>query len=247
MDLPRCFRLSLPVVAALAFGGCFAEVDSTDVTTDSLFANAKFTSSDGVATDVRVALTVGGASGTAVVLRNGDRLAASARGRTLPLAQRDDGLGNITYGATFPDGGENVAFSLEFLRGDTSSEAQSCGQTSAVGSFVFMPRPFEVAPMMAGVTLRSRPLLSWSNTGPSPMNVDLRGSCVVGGRARIVDVGAFEVPAAWMATLYPNGPIGCTVRVEVSRCATGEVSRGFGEGGIISACQERTSSFRVTP
>jgi hypothetical protein len=241
-------HLSLAAVAALPLlAACFEQVDSSDVTTDGLHADVRLSSLDGVTTDVAVTLAVGGASGTRVALANGDRLTAAAMGRVVDLTRREDLFGNPTYLGTLPHAGESVAFVVDYLRGDRSTEAQSCGNTSAVGSYALMAKPFDLSPMVSSARLGQPVTVAWSNRSNEPMEIRVDGSCVWGGGDRIADGGAYAIPGAWLAPADAKNPSACSVRVVARRCSAGRVSPAFGEGGRVEACQERSLAFRVAP
>lgn len=240
--LPLAATAALPLLAA-----CFERVDSTDVTTDGLYADVRLLSLDGVSTDVAVTLAVGGPNGTRVSLTNGDRLTAVAMGRTVDLSPREDLFGSPSYAGTLPHAGENVAVVVDYLRGDRSAQAQSCGNTSAVGSYALMTKPFELSPMTSSARLAQPVTVAWSNRSAEPMEIRVDGSCVRGGVDRVSDGGAFAIPGAWLAASDPKNPSSCSVRVQARRCATGRVSPAFGEGGRVEACQERSLAFRVSP
>jgi hypothetical protein len=240
--LPIVFAAVLPVVA-----GCFEQVDSSEVTTDGLHADVALVSHDGAATEVAVTLAVGGPLGTRVALANGDRLTATALGRVIDLRRSDDLFGNAAYVGALPHAGENVAVVVDYLRGDRSAQAQSCGNTSAVGSYALMTKPFELAPLMSSARLAQPVAIAWSNRAADPFEVRVDGTCVRGGMERVTDSGAFTIPAAWLASADPENPSACSVRVVARRCSAGRVSPAFGEGGRVEACQERSLAFRVSP
>jgi hypothetical protein len=242
----RLFRLALPAALPL-LAACFERVDSTDVSTEGLYADVRLLSLDGVSTDVAVTLSVGGPNGTRVSLANGDRLTAAALGRVVDLASREDLFGSPSYAGTLPQAGENVAVVVDYLRGDRSSQAQSCGNTSAVGSYALMAKPFELSPMMSSARLSQPVTVAWSNRSIDPVAVRVDGTCVQGGVDRVSDGGAFAIPGAWLAPSDPRNPSACSVRVVARRCTGGRASPAFGEGGRVEACQERSLSFRVAP
>lgn len=227
--------------------GCFEAVDSTDVTTDSLFANVELVSHDGVATDVSVRLSVGGSMGTDVQLKNGDRILASAQGQTIELAHDSELFGGHRYVGVLPRGAENVAFSIDYLRGDTSAQAQSCGQSSAIGTFAIMPKPFELSPMMSQARLATPVTVAWSNAGTGNVELRVSGSCIQGGLVSVRDTGVAVLDRAVFEASDAANPSACNVQVTARRCASGQASPSFGEGGTVRACQDRSLSFRVVP
>lgn len=233
---------ALPLVT-----GCFEQVDSADVTTDGLHADVELLSLDGLTTDVAVTLAVGGPSGTRVSLTNGDRLSAAAMGRVVDLSRREDLFGSPSYVGTLPYAAEDVAFVVDYLRGDRSTQAQSCGSTSAVGSYALMAKPFELSPMVSSARLGQPVTVAWSNRSTAPFAIEVTGACVRGGVERAPDGGVFVIPGAWLAASDPRNPSACSVRVVARRCTGGRISPAFGEGGRVQACQERSLAFRVSP
>ncbi len=238
---------ALPLVTLPVLNGCFEQVPSAEVSTDAMYASAELTSRDGVSTDIQVELTVGGPLGTNVDVQNGDQLNASAMGQTVTLVKESEMFGGAHYVGTIAHAAENVAFSLDYLRGDASTHAQGCGRTNAVGSFAVMTKPFEIAPMLTSVRFASPVTIAWSNRDNDPMHVAVSGACIVGGSDEVSDTGAFAVETSWLAQRNPKLPSSCSVTAVVTRCRAGQVSPAFGEGGQVKACQERSLSFRVSP
>jgi hypothetical protein len=205
------------------------------------------TCASAASTEVSVTIAVGGAAGTRVALVNGDRLTAAASGRAVVLAPRDDVFGNPSYFGTLPIASENVAFLVDYLRGDTSSQATNCGNTSAVGSSAIMTKPFEIEPVANTVKAGSPFALRWTNASADPMQVSVAGPCIAGGTEEVVGAKATTIRGAWLAATDPEKPEACTARVIARRCRSGRISPSFGEGGAVEACQERSLSFRVAP
>ena len=240
------FALTTAAFATL-LAGCFEAVDSTEISNDALYGNVALVSRDGVSTEVTATLSVGGPLGTDVELKNGDRLVASAQGQSVTLMHESEMFGGHRYVGSLPRGSENVAFSVDYLRGDTSSQAQGCGRTSAVGSFAIMARPFELSPMMSQARLGNPVNVAWSNGGSGELSLSVRGACIHGGIVSVPDTGFAVLDRSIVAPADPANPSACSVQVVARRCVAGQPSSGFGKGGAVSACQERSLSFRVAP
>lgn len=243
---PVAFAL---VSATLPFllAGCFEAVDSSEVSTDALYADVDLVSHDGIATDVSVRLSVGGPLGSDVELKSGDRLVASAQGQVTTLTHAAEMFGGHRYTGVLPRGGESVAFSIDYLRGDTSAQAQSCGRGSAVGSFAIMAKPFELSPMMSQGHLGSPITLAWSTVATGRLDLSVRGACIVGGVSSVPDNGVAVLDGSMFSAIDAKSPSACTVNVTARRCLAGQPSTAFGEGGSVRACQERSLSFRIAP
>lgn len=240
------FTLATATFATL-LAGCFENVASNEVSNDALYADVALVSRDGVSTDVSVRLTVGGPLGTDVQLQSGDRLVASAQGQSITLGHTEEIFGGHRYTGVLPRGGESVAFSVDYLRGDTSAQAQSCGRTNAVGSFAIMAKPFELSPMMSQARLGSPLTVAWSNAASGKVDLTVRGDCIAGGVSSVADSGVAVLDGSVFAPADPKNPSACTVQVTARRCLAGQPSAAFGEGGSVKACQERSLSFRIAP
>ena len=244
----RSFGLAaLSTLLLPALTGCFEQVPSQEVTTGAMFQNVELVSRDGLSTEVGVELTVGGPLGTSVELQSGDQLRVSAFGQTVTLVKQDELFGGSRYVGTMPHASEGAAFSVDYLRGDASAQAQSCGRTSAVGTFALMAKPFEIAPVIVNAHLGQPVTLAWSNRDSGAMQIAVSGSCIVGGHAMVGDAGAFVIDAGILASENAKERSACIVTAVVSRCRAGQVSPEFGEGGQVKACQERTIAFRIAP
>jgi hypothetical protein len=114
-----------------------------------------------------------------------------------------------------------------------------------------MPSSFGFASPRVGEAFDSahpKVVVTWSPPGSDPLEWSLRGACIdENSGVQAVDTGRVE--ATLVAARDRDGGVTgpCDVTVHLSRTRTGKLDPAFGEGGSITAIQERDRLIRFTP
>lgn len=233
-------KILLASVVILATSAC-ESTDSEDVKTSGMYAT--FTAiSDGSGTRAEAVLKVGGAtSNTFVKLSSGDTLSVKAASESLTLTETHFGelysyVGDLTADAP------GTEFTFVFDR--TSDE-------DAPSSKATMPAAFNItAPAASTVIKRSESnTITWDSSGSSnAMTVEVKGGCIIDYRQAVTgDPGTFTLNAGALKTPQNKETESCSGTIVVTRASAGTLDPAFGEGGSVTASQQRTVEVRIDP
>src|SRR6185369_3666985 len=235
----------LLLCTALLFSGC-GSTSSENIKSKAIHARINV-KGDNNSTKVDVSLTVGSASGTAVVLRGSDSLKATARGTTQTLTKSQGLFGDVDYTTTFNFNVPDTEIVVNLDRPD---------DTSCPNSRLPMPDPFTVTSPASAQTFTSQGTVpvTWTPAGPSSGTVDLKFStrCTNASGAAVNFSRTFTPPDSGTILITGDGVLPtesydttklCSSDVEISRPANGTLDPNYGEGGSITGTQSRTVSI----
>ena len=225
-----CSALSLTL-------GCTQSVESTDIRTTGIYPEITVTATGSGTSKVEVQLKVGGSSSnTYLDLTGEDQLTATVAGTSKVL----DDTGSHTYSASFPVDEEGTEFVVSFLRGMIDDSAP----VSSVG----LPAPFDfgVSPTEASRATEAIDL-TWDPPASGNVRWNLDGDCVQHASGSTPDDGVQALPEGSIDTFSSDRDKSCTVDIELTRSAGGNINPAFTEGGSIVARQVRTASLTSNP
>lgn len=237
----------LGVAAVAAFAAGCETVDSDDVATEGIYAHFEINGYS--TTDARASgnLRVGGSSSnTFLDLTENDALIAyRSDEESRAMAKQDNGLGFISYHATFGVATNGTPFKISFLR--THDPSEECAGESAPNSAATMPMPYMMT-IPAGPYSRTGAgiPITWSPFGESdPMYWNASGPCIQPtGNQAISDTGSYTIPAG---TLVGGTAGTCTISIGLERRRGGTLDPAYGEGGTIWAAQIRSVQVTSDP
>jgi hypothetical protein len=167
-------------------------------------------------------------------LVDGDSLTATSDGTSLTMQESFTAIVDVySYDATFSSdaAGESFAVTLDRAQG-----------TSAGPSTATLPDPFALtAPASAS---RAQPLtVTWSPSGTSdPISVAFVG-CGDAQLGPLADTGSATFPGNTLTSTTSS----CAGTLTVTRSRAGALATAYGQGGSITAEQQRTASIATTP
>jgi hypothetical protein len=231
---------SLLVTVLLLGSGCVS-ADSNRVPTDQIAAELQVTADGSGQTIAHGWLWTHRAGDpplneTSIELVDGDRLVASSSGSSLAM-QETEILNAYGYDAIFDSDGAGQSFQIALMR---DSDA------SAPSSSVTLPAPFTVT--VPTTFARSAPLtVTWTSSGSADeMRFRFVGACVDAELGPVADTGQATFPAG-AVTAKAGGPASCMLSLEASRSRSGSLDPAYGQGGAITATQQRTVTLTATP
>jgi len=228
------------VVAGLIVTGC-STADSKDIRTSGIKADLRVTVTDH---DRRADLLATLRAGTLTYVKLGDDEAINVSSSDSATdLRRSKSLGVTTYSGRLEGelrAGTEVTFNL---RRDSNNE-------SAPHSTVMLPERLQlIAPAAGTAASRQSPITVRFDSGPTslPTTVNWTGSCVQEGELQLPPGGVVaHIPAGRIKekTVSPSAgqtaDTSCTVRIKVSREATGALDPAYKDGSIVAEAQ----SFR---
>lgn len=233
--------LSLGLLSA----GCAEDVDSTDIRTAGMHPIYRTLSTGNGKTRVTGELRVGGDDGTYIVLKDGDRLSASASGAEKTMTPIDDGL---RYATEFPIDAGGTVINVAFSRDDSAGDGNSSGPNSSVT----LPEQFtlrltnleEGASIPRGTAVD----IEWDPPADGDVSWEVDGNCIWSSSGTTRDSGAFQIPAKEIDVTGTDEGETCEVTIAVERTNSGTIDPVFSkEGGSIRATQRRIVRFTSTP
>ncbi|MEP6860275.1 MAG: hypothetical protein ABJE66_06635 [Deltaproteobacteria bacterium] len=168
-------------------------------------------------------------------LVNGDAISVTSSAHTISM--QESLFIEYRYDATFDTAAPGQRYEIALARS---------ADTSAPHSTVTLPEPF--TPTLPAAFSRSAPLtITWSPSGSQdPVSVHFIG-CSDVTLQQLADTGTVTLPAgAFTTTGAPMNPT-CDLAVEVSRSRLGTLDPAFGQGGSITALQQRMATITSMP
>ena len=220
-------------------------VESEDVRTSGIYADYSASSSDGLNTEARAILKVGGdSSNTFVNLEGEDRLEVTSGGVTQTMIESN--LGEIySYRADFSGAEVDKPFVFALLRGSEDENAPD--------SNVSLPAPFALTAPQAGAVFgraaNDAIEVTWdaAEDGDS-MEIDLEGSCFKDVHEELDgDPGTYVIEAGSLEALDDGDAESCEATLSVHRLRTGSLDPAFEEGGKVVGEQVREVLIRIDP
>jgi hypothetical protein len=228
------------VVGALGLVAC-EDVGSGDVKTSGLWAEVRFVADGSGGSQAITVLKVGGPlAGTFVQLEGEDTLTATLSDEAVVMAHEQLGDAH-RYVAGFDTAPAGETLTVAFER---------TVDTSAPSSTATLPPAFELdAPAVTTFARGTEDLvLTWSPASSQPVRIDATGDCVWPATATVLaDAGTYTLPAGTLVPFDEAAPASCPIDVAVTRIEPGTVDPAFGEGGIATGEQIRTTSVGSTP
>jgi hypothetical protein len=227
---------TLSLVSLFAFG-C-TPTPSANVPTSQLQAQVQVTA-DGTGPTTVEAWLLSHAPGTpllneeSIELVDGDSLTATSDGTSLTMQQSfTPVVDQYTYSATFSSDTAGESFSVALQR----EHATSAGRSTAS-----LPDPFT---MTAPTSMsRAQPLtVMWSPSGTSDQVTVAFAGC---GDAKIGPTA--DTGSATFAANALTATDSCAGTITVTRTRAGTLDPSYGQGGSISASQQRLQAITTTP
>jgi hypothetical protein len=226
-------------------GMCAETTRSENIRTEGMRAEVTAESRGDGRTRVTVQLRVGGVlSNVFPQLSTGDHLDAGNGAGTVPLAFSKGIIASPAYHGELPGDSSGRAVQIRFAR---------TGNTSALGTRVVMPPAFAITAPAPGARLtaaRNELELAWSPVAGAPVAWTVDGGCILGLHGdQPADTGSLRVSLTAAPPPDDGGPPRprCDVTVKLERVAHGTLDPAFGEGGSISATQQRQLVVEFTP
>jgi hypothetical protein len=237
-------RTNLAVIAVALLSACGETTDSTNVTTDGIYAQLSATAIGNGTTLLRATLKVGGSSSnTTIELDDGEKLVATGGAETKDMTEQD-GISTTSYQAIFQTEAVDTAFKIDFQRVEDLVDAPN--------STVTLPAPFVIATPAASATFSraSDPItVSWNTAAQDSMGIQISGACI-SPYSTAVPANATQhlIAAGTLQVLQPPpAPQSCEVTIDVARSRAGQVDPAYGEGGSFSASQARQVRVNSAP
>ena len=224
--------------SVVALGGlaCSQQVDSTDVRTTGIYADMLVRAAGNGKSDVQVDLRVGGASSnTHLAIKGTDKLTATSGAVTKVLGKSDN-----VYVTTFDGDAADTPFTVAFTRGPDD--------ISAPNSSVTLPEPFTIAGIAQTVSRQVGFTATWqAGTKGEPMIWVLKGDCLVAQAGSFSDAGQTVVSPSQLVPQVGQEAATCNASFCLERDRSGTLDPAFGEGGVITAAQNRCAAFLSAP
>lgn len=222
---------------------CSDSTKSSNVRTSGVNAQMTVISGESGPTQVSVRVRVGGTfSNTFLTLADGDALTADNGTDTVSLAPVTGLIHAPSNDGVLPTDSGGRLITVKFVRPH---------DTSALASTVVMPLGFAFASPRVGEAFDSahpKVVVLWSPPVSDPIEWSFRGGCIDDkSGTEAVDTGRLE--ATLVAARDRDGGLSgpCDVTIHLARSRTGKLDPAYGEGGVISAVQERDRVIRFTP
>jgi hypothetical protein len=232
----RAIGLWATLMLALGAVACSEDVDSTDVKTSGVYAEMSVVATGNGQSKLTVDLRVGGvSSNTHLDVKGTDSLTATDGTTTKTLSQS----GNV-YTATFDVEAAGTQFTVNFNRPDDKS---------APNSSVTLPAPFAVAGLVANSTVsRAQGFTATWTASTDPMRWTLDGDCIFpDSDSMSADAGQIAITPSNFDVTSGNEQTTCPAKFCLERTRTGTIDPAFGEGGVITATQQRCVNFSSAP
>ena len=225
-------------------GMCSDSTKSSNVRTSGVNAQMTVRSGESGPTQVSVRVRVGGTfSNTFLTLADGDALTVDNGTDTVLLGSVTGLIAAPSNDGALPGDSSGRPITVKFVRPH---------DTSALGSTVVMPSTLGFASPRVGEAFDSahpKVVVTWSPASSDPVEWSFRGGCIDENSGVLaVDTGRIEATLAAARDRDGGITVGpCDVTIHLSRTRTGKLDPAFGEGGSITAVQERDRSIRFTP
>lgn len=249
----REFRAIVAISLLVLLGAC-GTVESENVKSEGIHADIDVVAEGEGSTYVSARLEVGddGVLRTTLKMTSGDRLMAYAGGVAQQMSRSKSLLYGTSYVTTFPFAGGGTEFKVSLEREDF---------TDARNSKVILPAAFTITttPDKTYSDLDDPVKTRWEPRRDDRMKiryalecVDANGFLHIGKYTRsISDRGKHVMTVAEILAQarrnvydYSNG---CSLTITVMRIRSGKIDRNYGEGGRISALQQRRISATIAP
>jgi hypothetical protein len=225
-------------LALAALAAC-TPIDSDAVTTANLRADVQVIA-DGTDTTAVYAWLFSHKDGDpplnfeTIRLVEADSLSATSNGSSVAMRESDLVV-EYRYDAMFGAAAPEQTFEVALDRAT---------DTSAPHSSVSLPAPF--APTIPTTSSRSAPLtITWSPSGTTdPVSIHVSG-CASAQLDGLADSGAATLPAGTIVADQAGET--CDVSVEITRSRSGMLDPAYGQGGSITAEQQRTVAMTTSP
>jgi hypothetical protein len=186
-------------------------------------------------------------SGDYIELQGDDELIAW-QGANQKRMSEDEGIGVVSYDATFETDAVDTVFRIELRRGVDEG---------APNSSVRMPAPFELTSFPEGDVSRTADLMvTWDTaTDDDEMNWLISGECIE-SESGPLQAGATQllIGAGSLQKRQPDPnmpgmviPDSCLATITIERETEGSIDPGFEEGGSFGARQVRQTQFTTAP
>jgi hypothetical protein len=232
----RSALASLCLIGLSALGCSKETTSSSNIKTGGIAALIDVNAFDDTTATVRVELRIAGSSSNAfVTLDGGDRLLATAVGKTKTLNVVDTGV----YEADFSGVEGGTEFSVTLDRPDDIT-AENTGT---------LPEPFTLDDPPSDLSRETDDLtLAWAPADTEDgMQLDIDGSCIFGYGHDMSDTGSFVVEAGELRSTGGDEPKPCDLTAKVERVHDGSTDTAFDPESHYRLHQFRSQKFTSNP
>jgi hypothetical protein len=235
--LNRNALASLCLLGLSALGCTKETTSSTNIKTPGIVALIDVYADTETTATVHVDLRVGGSkSDVAVTLDNGDKLTATAAGKTKALTATHAGI----YEAEFSGVEGGTEFQVTLDRPDDQTSTDNTGT---------LPDPFALDDPTPDLSRMTDDLeVTWAPAkSGDPMHLTFDGDCIFPYDHAASDTGSYVVDKGTLDSTGGDKPKTCDITVDVERTRAGSADSLFDADSWFKLHQRRSASFTSAP